>query len=237
MLVMRTVTWLREFESRSEARRVETGPDWTAGARLAPAVVRSVQRFQVGESGDGAGLVRKAARAGDADYTSAVRLFVAEERHHADLLARLLAAANAPTIAAHWSDTVFVRLRRALGLRLELLVLMVAEVIALRYYRALRDGADDPLTADVADRILADERRHVPFHRDHLRALFAGRAGVLRPAVALAWWAVFLGATVTVTLDHGRALRHLGVRRAGFARDAVRLAAPVIRDVLSARRG
>src|SRR5690606_22315869 len=79
-------------------------------------------------------------------------------------LARLLTAGGRPTLPGHWSDTVFVRLRRLMGLRTELLVLMVAEVVALRYYRALRDGTTDPLTREVAARILADEERHVPFH-------------------------------------------------------------------------
>ncbi|WP_309113633.1 hypothetical protein [Saccharothrix sp.] len=37
-----------------------------------------------------------------------------------------------------WSDAVFVRLRRALGPRLELMVLLIAEVVALGYYRARR---------------------------------------------------------------------------------------------------
>ncbi|NEE41497.1 ferritin-like domain-containing protein, partial [Streptomyces sp. SID7982] len=94
---------------------------------------------------------------GDAEYASAVRMFVAEERNHARLLALLLASGGAPVIASHWSDRAFVTLRRALGLRLELLVLMIAEVVALRYYRALRDGAGDALTREVAGRILADE--------------------------------------------------------------------------------
>lgn len=42
-----------------------------------------------------------------------------------------------PTFAGHWSDAVFVRLRRLMGLRMELLVLMIAEVVARRYYGAL----------------------------------------------------------------------------------------------------
>ena len=74
------------------------------------------------------------------------------------------------TPTGHWSDAVFARLRRLMGLRMELLVLLVAEVVALRYYRALRDGADDSLTVDVAGRILSDEERHVPFHGARLHA-------------------------------------------------------------------
>lgn len=35
--------------------------------------------------------------------------------------------------------------------------------------RALRDGTPDPLTSDVAGRILSDEQRRVPFHGERLR--------------------------------------------------------------------
>ena len=158
-------TWVENFEAEAARRKQVGDPDWTVGARLHPDVVKSVQRFQVGESGDGANLI---AKAGGGAYGAAVRLFVAEEQNHARMLEHLLRAADQPTISSHWTDAVFVRLRRALGLRLELMVLLIAETVALRYYRALRDGSRDPLTADVADRILRDEERHVPFHQARL---------------------------------------------------------------------
>ena len=41
-------------------------------------LVESIRRFQLGESGDGAQLLRKAQHAGDAEYLCAARLFVAE---------------------------------------------------------------------------------------------------------------------------------------------------------------
>ncbi|HEY0452804.1 ferritin-like domain-containing protein [Actinophytocola sp.] len=212
--------WVQDFEAEAERRQQVGDPDWSRGARLHPAVVRSVQRFQVGESGDGANLIAKAGGAGDADYATAVKLFVVEEQNHARLLAELLAAAGAPTIAGHWSDTVFVRLRRALGLRLELLVLLVAEVIALRYYRALRDGTTDPLTTEVAGRILADEERHVPFHRQRLRGAF----GAATRVVLGGWWFLLLGVTLVVAYDHGSALRELGVTRRRFVADVLKAA-------------
>ncbi len=193
-------TWVENFEAEAARRERVGDPDWTAGARLHPDVVRSVQRFQVGESGDGANLI---AKAGGGTYGVAVRLFVAEEQNHARMLEHLLRAAGQATISSHWTDVVFVRLRRALGPRLELMVLLIAETVALRYYRALRDGCRDPLTAEVADRILHDEERHVPFHQARL-----GR--VSRPARVF-WWLLFVGAVVTVAHDHAAGLRQLGV--------------------------
>ncbi|MFD1149101.1 ferritin-like domain-containing protein [Saccharothrix hoggarensis] len=215
--------WVREFEAEAR-RRAEVGdPDFDRTARVHPAVVRSVQRFQVGEAGDGANLIAKAEGAGDDDYSRVVRLFVKEEQNHARLLALLLSSAGATTIASHWSDAVFVRLRRALGLRLELMVLLIAEVVALCYYRALRDGVGDPLTSEVAGRILADEERHVPFHCQRLRHAFAAWPRPVRSAVTVTWWVLLGGAVAAVAWDHGPALRHLGVTRRGFAVDVARL--------------
>ncbi|WP_410632580.1 ferritin-like domain-containing protein [Amycolatopsis sp. cmx-4-83] len=207
--------WLQDFEIEAERREQREDPHWARGARLHPDVAKSIQRFQVGEAGDGANLI---AKAGSGDYLAAVKLFVAEEQNHARMLAELLAAAGVPTIGAHWSDTVFVRLRRALGLRLELMVLLIAEVVALRYYRALRDGGGDPLLTEVAARILADEERHVPFHCHRLRGEFPK---AVRALVFGAWRVLLLGVTITVAADHGRALRQLGVGRREFTVDVL----------------
>ncbi|MFJ8885511.1 ferritin-like domain-containing protein [Streptomyces sp. NPDC102402] len=224
--------WTRTFEDERERRARRGDPRWALGARLHPSVRRSVQRFQVGEDGDGASLIAKADGAGDPAYASAVRLFVDEERNHARLLALLLAAGGASTLRTHWSDRVFVALRRLLGLRLELLVLMIAEVVALRYYRALRDGTDDALTREVAGRILADEERHVPFHCARLRQAFGP---LPRPVSALAvlGWRTALGAVaLVVAWDHGPALRHLGVGRRAFAAGVVRSSHPIAADMV-----
>ncbi|GLZ77807.1 hypothetical protein Afil01_26140 [Actinorhabdospora filicis] len=223
--------WIADFTTARERRAARGDPDWTRGARLPGALIRSIQRFQVGESGDGAQLKAKARRAGDPGYAEAVGLFVAEEQNHARMLALLLAAAGTGTITGHWSDAVFVRLRRFLGLRLELLVLMVAEVVALRYYRALRDGCGDTLASEVAGRILADEERHVPFHCRRLREGFAGLSPVARRAVTSGWRGLLAGAALVVAFDHGPALRALGVGRAAFVRDLLRLSAPLAREI------
>ncbi|GHG34318.1 MULTISPECIES: ferritin-like domain-containing protein [Amycolatopsis] len=211
--------WLQDFETEAERRRQREDPPWDRGAKLHPDVAKSIQRFQVGEAGDGANLIAKAA--GDDTYFAAVKLFVAEEQNHARMLAELLAAAKVPTLTSHWSDTVFVKLRRALGLRLELMVLLIAEVVALRYYRALRDGAGDPLAAQVAARILADEERHVPFHCHRLENAFRATSKPLKAVRFGAWRALLLGVAITVAADHGAALRRLGAGRLVFVADVL----------------
>ncbi|CAL9495970.1 ferritin-like domain-containing protein [Streptomyces sp. Tu 3180] len=227
--------WTRRFEDELARRHAQGDPDWGQGATLHPAVWASVQRFQVGEDGDGANLVGKADEAGDGDYARAVRLFVAEEQNHARLLARLLAAGGVPTLAGHWSDTVFVRLRRLLGLRTELLMLMIAEVVALRYYRALHEGADDSLTSDVAGRILADEQRHVPFHCERLHASLAELPRAARRPVMALWRLLLLAVSLVVAVDHGPALRRLGLGRLRFTAEVAASSGAVVSAVLAPR--
>ncbi|UXY25686.1 ferritin-like domain-containing protein [Streptomyces sp. HUAS TT20] len=226
--------WTRRFEEESERRRAQGDPDWARGATLHHAVWAGIQRFQVGEDGDGTNLIAKAEAAGNPEYTGAVRLFVAEEQNHARLLAGLLAAGGMPTLAGHWSDKVFVRFRRLLGLRTELLVLMIAEVVALRYYRALRDGADDALASDVAGRILADEERHVPFHCARLHASFLELPRPARRPVTALWQLLLLAVALVVAADHGAGLRRLGVGRLRFVADVMASSKGVVKAVLTA---
>ncbi|MFI6339140.1 ferritin-like domain-containing protein [Streptomyces sp. NPDC050535] len=227
--------WTRRFEDERERRRTQGEPDWGQSATLHTAVWTSIQRFQVGEDGDGANLVGKADQVGDADYGKAVRLFIAEEQNHARLLASLLAAGGVPTLTGHWSDTAFVRLRRLMGLRMELLVLMIAEVVALRYYRALRDGTDDALTSDVAGRILSDEERHVPFHCERLHAFLAELPRAMRRPVMALWRLLLLAVSLVVAADHGPALRRLGIGRLRFVGDVMTLSRAVVSVVLAPR--
>ncbi|MFE4633265.1 ferritin-like domain-containing protein [Streptomyces sp. NPDC056773] len=226
-------TWVADFESERERRARRGDPEWGRGAKLPAELVRSLQRFQVGEDGDGSALIGKADRAGDPVYARAVRLFVAEEQNHARMLALLLEAGGAGTLAGHWSDAVFVRLRRLLGLRVELLVLMVAEVVALRYYRAVRDGAADPLASEVARLILADEERHVPFHCLRLREALAPLPAPARRAALASWRALLAAAAAVVAVDHGPALRTLGVRRRAFVADTVHSSAPMAAAIVA----
>ena len=224
--------WVRQFEDAAAGRSREPEPAWGSGAPLPDALIASMQRFQTGEDGDGASLIAKSSRAGDGHYVAAVRMFVAEEQRHAYLLERLLAEAGATTIAAHWTDRVFVSVRRALGLRLELMTLMVAEVVALRYYRALRDGAPHLLLRDVAARILADEERHVPFHVARLRQELGHLPCAARTIVATGWWILLLGATLVVAAGHASALRLLELSPTRFVTDVVLSFRPVVAAVL-----
>ncbi len=154
--------------------------------------------------------MRKATLAGDYDYLIAAQLFVAEEQQHAALLLRLLGYLGGSPMRRHWSDSVFVRLRRLMGLRTELMVLTVAEVVALSYYGGLAAAAPDPV----------------------VRAGFAASGGTMRLLAFGLWWVTAVGATIAVTFDHGPLLDAPGYRRRRFVRDVLTDFAAVARAVL-----
>ncbi|MFI8775403.1 ferritin-like domain-containing protein [Gordonia sp. NPDC062954] len=197
---------------------------------------RSLQKFQVGESGDGRHLIANARATGDSDYAIAVELFVAEEQNHARMLAHLLNAGDVETKRSHWSDSVFVHLRRLMGLRLELIVLTIAEVVALRYYRALAHGGRDALLIDVAERILDDERHHVPFQVRRLRIGFHATPTPARKVVRELWRLVAVAVIIVVAVDHGPALRACGVSRRAFITDTVQIFHGVLDTVFAPDR-
>jgi hypothetical protein len=218
--------WIDHFDqNRSVHARADAAIDLDGMCRLADEVRRpliaSIRRFQLGESGDGEQLLSKAAMAGDPEYLRAAELFVAEEQQHAALLLRLLGYLGAKPMSRHWSDAVFVRLRRLMGLRTELMVLTVAEVIALSYYGGLADNGPDSAVRAVAARIVADEHAHVRFQRQRLRAGFADSGRLLRLAAFGFWWVTAIGATMVVAVDHGPLLDAIGYRRTRFMRDVM----------------
>ena len=218
--------WIDHFEQNATVHaRVDAAIDFDAECQLSEAVNRpliaSVRRFQLGESGDGAQLLRKAARAGDPEYLSAARLFIAEEQQHAALLLRLLGYLGGEPMSRHWSDAIFVRLRRLMGLRTELMVLTVAEVVALSYYGGLAAAGPDSVVRAVAARIVDDEHAHVRFQKQRLRAGFADSRVPVRLLAFGLWWVTAVGATVVVAVDHGRLLDAICYRRTRFIRDVL----------------
>jgi hypothetical protein len=116
----------------------------------------------------------------------------------------------------HWSNTCFVLIRRLFNLEEELMVLLVPEMIAQRYFRALRDGTNDPGLRAVFGQIVSDEDGHVAFHVDFLRRRFAALPVARRALVRAGWRIVFRGACLVIMTDHRAALRAAGVSLAEF---------------------
>ena len=187
-------------------------------------LARSLARFQLGESSDGtrlrAAAQRLARKTGDRAYAEAITWFIAEEQEHARLLAEVLGRLGPPLIKRHWSDWVFRRCRHLLGFYEEISVLLMAEIVALKYYSVVRCGADDGVIAKMCDQILYDEKFHVRFHCEYLYRALEHRPPWFRRTLwcALTW--MFAGASVVVAWDHRRAFAVLGSSSEEFLRES-----------------
>jgi hypothetical protein len=210
--------WTDYFtRNRERQRRIEATVDWDARCALPVdarrAIAHSFQRFELGESGEGEHLLALAERAGDPEYTRAVRLLIAEEQRHSALFGRGLRHLMAPSLPGHWSDRVFTLLRRSLGLDTEIALFLVAETVALDWFEALA-SSPDPVVAGIGRRITADEREHVRFQIDRLHRDLRPKALPARAGIALVWSAVAVGAATVLVTGHAPALRACGRRPA-----------------------
>lgn len=221
-----TLRWLDHFERKRKENPWGSIP-WEEGLNVEAAargpLIGSLQRFQIGETGDGAHLVANAAGTDSQTYLRTIRLFVEEEREHAEILKRILSALDAPLLDKHWSDTAFVALRHTIGLRTELMILLIAEMIAKRYYRALYEGTRDPVLRCAFAQILRDEAGHVAFHGDHLRSMLASYPAPVRASMRFGWKGLFRLVCLVVVWDHRAVLRATRVSPAKFWRDCGRI--------------
>src|SRR3989442_11632857 len=114
-----------------------------------------------------------------------VDFWFAEEAEHSRLLGRAVDRFGGRHITSHWSFTAFCLCRRTLGVKFELQVLLLTELVSTAYYRVLRRHPPDAPLADMCALILRDEAGHVAFHRVPLagvgRSTF-GFVGAVWPA-------------------------------------------------------
>ncbi len=209
--------WLNHFEhNRAHRLPIPWKDELSVAPRLVLPFIRSLQRFQIGESGEGRHLRAAANGTGDHDYIKAIGLFIKEEQEHARLMAEILKRLNAPLLRSHWSDGCFILLRRMFRLNEELMVLLTPEIIAKRYFRVAYDRVNDEAVRAVCAQILHDEEGHVAFHIDYLRRAFSSRTVLARALLRGAWRILFRLSVLVVLLDHRSFLKACGVSTSSF---------------------
>ncbi|GDY22172.1 hypothetical protein LBMAG56_35190 [Verrucomicrobiota bacterium] len=220
---MNHAKWIAHFQRNREHR---PEPNWAAPFVLPESVLQplrlSIAEYQLGDGGGPACLI-----AGDAEQfrssSDAMRqivdLWFAEEREHSRLLGCAVARIGARRVHAHWSFTAFLACRRAMGVRVELQVLLLVEIVSTVYYRLLRRHCPDPPLREMCSLILRDEAGHVAFHRDRLAAAGVSNWGLGGTLWELQFRLFGLAAAALLWLTHGRCLRALGAGRLEFCRE------------------
>jgi len=217
---MNYAKWTAHFE-RNRGNRVE--PDWSAPVTIRPevltALLPSLEQFRLGDGGGPARLIAFDAerfRCSTVEMRTIVDRWFAEESEHARLLGCAVDRFGGRRITSHWSFTAFCLCRRALGVRFELQVLLLTELVSTAYYRVLRRHCPDVPVADMCTLILRDEAGHVAFHRDRLAS--AGRTpfGLWGALWQLQFWFCGHAAATVLWTSHGRCLKAIGGSRAEY---------------------
>lgn len=201
-----------------------------SSAQLTPeeksAIAKSIQQFQLGEESKGQRLLdrgkRYARETDDPFFAAALALFIKEEQQHSGYLAAFMESQGIPRVRRHWVDTAFRRLRGLAGLELSLTVLVTAEIIAMTYYRALRDATGSPTLRMICRRILEDEAAHLRFQASMLGRVGARRRAVMRRAAAKLHRQFMLGTIALVWMEHRDVFEAAGCDFSCFREETLR---------------
>jgi hypothetical protein len=220
---MKHEKWIEHFR-RNRFNRPE--PDWAAPITMTAARIRamipSLEQFRLGDGGGPASLIAHNAekyRGSSDEIRMVVDLWFNEEKEHARLLGRAVDRFRGRLIESHWSFTAFCASRRILGVRFELQVLLLTEIVSTGYYRLLRRHADDVAIHQMCSLILRDEAGHVAFHRDRLAATGRRSFGIRHLFWRAQFWLCGLAAGSVLWSSHGKCLTTLGGGRSEYFRE------------------
>ena len=185
------------MEFFQSANQREFDLPWNNAYRLSPyereAVAHSIQQFHLGEGSEGRHFLRAGRTLRDPYFVPALYCFIQQEQRHSACLGRFMEQQGIPHLRRHWVDQIFRGVRKLAGLRTMVTVLVTAEIIAVPYYRALRQATASPLLRALCTEILREEATHLEFQADTLHRLGCPPAfrqlhrAMLRAACALVW--------------------------------------------------
>ena len=225
-LIMNHSKWIEYFR-RNKQNRPE--PDWNAPVNvpahmLAP-MLRSIEEFRLGDGGGPASLIAfncEHFRSRTEEMRLIVDLWFAEEAEHARLLGCAVRRFGGRIITSHWSFTAFCLCRRWLGVRFELQVLTLTELVSTGYYRMLRSHSPDGPLAAMCELILRDEAGHVAFQRDRIMSSGQPASGLRGILWRLQFLACGYAAGTVLWISHAPCLKAIGGTRAEFYAEITR---------------
>jgi hypothetical protein len=232
---MNHAKWI-EYFTQNKKNRPE--PDWTAPHNVPPKMLapmlKSIEQFRLGDGGGPASLIafdRENFRSRTNEIRQIVDFWFAEEAEHARLLGCAVRRFRGRIITSHWSFTAFCFCRRVLGVRFELQVLTLTELVSTAYYRMLRSHSPDGPLAAMCELILRDEAGHVAFQRDRL-----ADGGCPKPGPrGLLWRIQFLicgyAAGTVLWISHAPCLKAIGGTRGEFYSEITRQMTRFIRSL------
>lgn len=223
--------WVKWFKRNAARSPSSDAPDRLTERERA-LISPSIRQFELGERAEGRSLLSRATQfateTGDPGFVDAIRLFIEEENRHSANLRRFMTLHGIACIERCVTDGVFRRLRKLAGLELMVMVLVAAEVVAMSYYRALRDATGSSLLKGICEEILREEVSHLKFQGQTLRKLRQHR-GRLRRAFSETFHALLMAVILPVVwLEHGSVYRAGGFTFRRFVSKSMRCLMKVI---------
>ena len=219
--------WLLYFEKN---RMLRSKFIWPATLNVVPSLrlplIAALQRFQVGETGEGRHLRRYAASTGDRVFEVCVDMFIKEEQEHAWLLASAIKGMGGELLSSHWTDSVFIVLRQSVGLKTAILILFLAEVIGKCFYELVHQNMTDSFLEAVFEQIIHDEEGHIHFHTHCLRRAFESYSPSQKCAIHAFWTSAFWCTCAVFVADNYAALKHMGISPIDFTKKCWRVFGP-----------
>jgi hypothetical protein len=232
---MNCAKWIEHF-TRNKQNRPE--PDWSAPNNVPPDVLapmlKSIEQFRLGDGGGPASLIafdRENFRSRTDGMRRIVDLWFAEEAEHARLLGCAVRRFGGRIITSHWSFTAFCLCRRVLGVRFELQVLTLTELVSTAYYRMLRSHSPDGPLAAMCELILRDEAGHVAFQRDRLMSAGCPKPGLRGTLWRIQFLACGYAAGTVLWISHAACLKAIGGTRGEFYSEITRQMTRFVRSL------
>jgi hypothetical protein len=215
--------WIGHFESNAGEHRVNWDLQPSISEKELRPVLPSLQAWQLGETSDGAHLLRAAAlyadNIGDADYVEAVRLFIKEEQKHGSNLGRYLDAIHRPRIQSNWGDTLFRKIRYFnTSMELWTLAVITVESTAQIFYQSLKDASNCTLLKQICSDILIDEAYHIDFQTERMAIIYDAKSEAGKFLVKNIYTFFFFSTSLVVWLSHKSAFKAGGISAREFFR-------------------
>lgn len=175
-------------------------------------VAKSLAIFQLGEAGEGR-IAKDIDRINiygvDPNYREALKLFVKEEGRHARILGDCVRALRGELIQSNWTEKLFHFGRRLLGTRLKLMVLLVAEVIGICFYKKIAEKIPFGSVKNALLHIAEDEEKHLIFHCTFFKIRL--KSPVTRFLFKIVWRFLSFAACISVLMDHRNTFKALEI--------------------------
>lgn len=175
-------------------------------------VAKSLAIFQLGEAGEGRiakDIDHIRIYGVDPNYREALKLFVKEEGRHARILGDCVRALRGELIESNWTEKLFHFGRRLLGTRLKLMVLLVAEVIGICFYKKIAEKIPFGSVKNALLHIAEDEEKHLIFHCTFFKIRL--KNPITRSLFKIIWRFISFVACVSVLMDHRKTFKALEV--------------------------